>query len=116
MASKKPFTEEELENLKIRFKFNDSILQILNTKHKKPLTYRKTYKEILKLEKPSLSNEIIQSFYSDPNYFFGNHTTLLNETSYFDEYGNSIFTHYFFILHEIFIEKNKDNQNNKIKI
>ena len=53
MAAKKPITKEELENLRLRFKFNDSILEILNKKYKKPLTYRKTYKKIKKLEKPS---------------------------------------------------------------
>ena len=46
MAAKKPITKEELENLRLRFKFNDSILEILNKKYKKPLTYRKTYKKI----------------------------------------------------------------------
>ena len=116
MAAKKPITKEELENLRLRFKFNDSILEILNKKYKKPLTYRKTYKKIKKLEKPSISNEIIQSFYSDPKYFFGNQITLLNKTSYFDECGNSIFAHYFFVLYEIFIGKNNANPNNEIYI
>ena len=114
MAAKKPFTKEELENLKLRFKFNDAILHILNKKYKKPLTYKKTYKKISKLKKPPISNETIQSFYTDPKYFFGNHITLLNKTSYFDECGNSIFAHYFFVLHDIFIGKNNSNPNNEI--
>ena len=109
------FSAEELENLKLRFKFNDSILQILNKKYKNPLTYRKTYKKISKFRLPPISNETILLFYNEPKKFFENHITLLNNTSYYDELGTSIFAHYFYILYTIFIEQNnKSNLNNEI--
>ena len=108
--------QEDIEKLKLRFKFNDSILQLLNKKYKKELDFKKTFRKISKLLKPSISNETIELFYSDPKNFFENSLTLLNNTSYFDELGNSIFTHYFYILYEIFIEEKNNKRNSNYEI
>ena len=85
-----PLNKEDIEKLKLRFKFNDSILQLLNKKYKKELNFKKTFRKISKLLKPSISNETIELFYSDPKNFFENNLTLLNNTSYFDESGKII--------------------------
>ena len=53
-------------------------------------------------------------FYNEPKKFFENHKTLLNNTSYYDELGNSIFAHYFNVLYNIFI--NKDYSYSEIYI
>ena len=55
----------------------------------------KIYKIIARLRKKPISVETIQLFYDEPKAFFENHSTLLNNTSYFDESGNSIFDHFF---------------------
>ena len=107
-----PLYKKDIEYLKQRFSSNAPILKILGNEYKKDFTFIKTYKKISKLLKPSISNETIQLFYSEPKNFFENHIKLLNNTSYFDELGNSILVHYFNILYNIFIQKNNLNDKN----
>ena len=105
--------DEIIEYLKTLFKFNDSILQILNKKYKKKQYLKKVFIKLSKFYKPSISNDTILLFYSDPKIFFENNATLLNDTSYFDELGTSIFEHYFYVLYTKFIEENNNRLNSR---
>ena len=105
----KPLALETIEILRIRYRFNEEIQKFLNKINKKPLTKRKIYKKIKKLKKQPIPNDAIQLFYNEPKNFFENHKTLLENTSYYDENDNSIFVHYFYILHNIFKKNNFSN-------
>ena len=65
-----------------------------------------------KFIKQPISNDIINLFYESPNEFFASFEQSLEKTSFFDEGGNSIFAHYFYVLHDLF--KNKSNVNENI--
>ena len=105
----KPLALETIEILRIRYRFNEEIQKFLNKINKKPLTKRKIYKKIKKLKKQPIPNDAIKFFYNEPKKFFENHKILLENTSYYDESDNSIFVHYFYILHNIFKKNNFSN-------
>ena len=87
-------------------KFNDQIKQKLKNLFKRKKGILEIHRIIYKLKKEPISDNIIQLFYEDPKTFFENHETLLNNTSFFDESGNSIFAHYFHILYMKFTNNN----------
>ena len=106
-------TAKEKVILLLTNKFNIEIKQKLKNLFKRRIGIVKIYKIIARLRKKPISVETIQLFYDEPKAFFENHSTLLNNTSYFDESGNSIFDHYFNVLYMQFTNKN-NYLNNKI--
>ena len=76
----------------------------------------KLYKTIYKTINSSLKDipeNTIKLFYNDPRSFFAEHKALLENTSYYDSCGNSIFAHYFEILY-ISSKKGKNNYKTEI--
>ena len=67
---------------------------------RKQIKLSEFYKILSKTRKKPIPDSIISLFYNDPQKFFLQHKELLNNTSYFDSCGNSIFMHYFYILYE----------------
>ena len=99
------FTAKEKVILKLRYQPFDDLRQKIN----KLLKSRTKLSKIYKIIKTSLNNipqDVIVLFYNEPNQFFLEHLYLLKNTSYYDERGNSIFAHYFYILYSISTNKN----------
>ena len=64
-----------------------------------------------------ISYSTINLFYEDPISFFKKEKELLSKTTFYDFCGNSIFSHYFYVLYEKWNKNNKkifDEKNNDI--
>ena len=110
-------TNENLSTIPNCYKYNIQILNIINSykikkienKPKQKKEIRKILSKIKKYALPPFSNDIIQLFYENPKDFFSSYEKLIEHTSFYDDCGNSIFVHYFYVL--------SDSYNNKsIKI
>ena len=114
-------TAKERVILLLTNKFNTEIKRTLKNLfkskiHQVPLYLNfhetlKIYKTITKSRKKPIPVETIQLFYDEPEAFFKNHSTLLYNTSYYGESGNSIFEHYFHALYMQFTNKNSYLKN-----
>ena len=109
---------ERLSKLQSCFKFDVEILnklknfEIKNFKDKKERKkLRKILFKIKKLFKPCISNDTILLFYQNPNEFFNSYEQILEKTSFYDDSGNSIFIHYFYVLYDLY-KKNEINSDN----
>ena len=60
----------------------------------------KKYRIKSRFNKRPITNIIINIFYDNPQLFFTKYRKTLKNSTYFDICGNSIFIHYFYILHE----------------
>ena len=106
-------TNEYLSTIHNFFKFNDQVLKIINTCKIKQLENKpKQKKEIIKIFSkikkhlhPPISNDTIQLFYENPKEFFSSYEKLLENTSFYDDGGNSIFIHYFYVIHDLYYDK-----------
>ena len=111
---------EKLVALHSYFKFNEQIIneikncKIESFKEKKKIT--SLCKKIKKLRAPPIPNDTIKLFYDNPNDFFASYEQLLEKTSFFDDSENSIFAHYFYILHEKYKKNNLGNNDNIYEI
>ena len=115
-------TNEKIPKLKNCFKFNEPILNILENyknipeyKPHKCITYRKFSNFLFKLkkyEKPPISNDLINLFYENPNEFFASYEQSLDNTSFYDDSGISIFAHYFHILYDSYQKNGGQNNDN----
>ena len=94
-------------------KFDDKAKNVLELSEKE-LSLTQLYKIIYKSKNKPIKDSIIELFYDNPENFFTNHKTLLEKTSFFDSYGNSIFQHYFYILSENYKLNNEKKYPNKI--
>ena len=94
-------------------KFDDKAKNVLELSEKE-LSLTQLYKIIYKSKNRPIKDSIIELFYDNPENFFTNHKTLLEKTSFFDSYGNSIFQHYFYILSENYKLNNEKKYPNKI--
>ena len=94
-------------------KFDDKAKNALELSEKE-LSLIQFYKIIYKSRNKPIKDSIIELFYDNPENFFTNHKTLLEKTSFFDSYGNSIFQHYFYILLENYKLNNEKKYPNKI--
>ena len=110
-------TNENLSTIPNCYKYNIQILNIINSykikkienKPKQKKEIRKILSKIKKYALPPISNDIVQLFYENPKDFFSSYEKLIEHTSFYDDCGNSIFVHYFYVL--------SDSYNNKsIKI
>ena len=109
-------TNENLSAIHNFFKFNDQVLNIINTCKIKQLENKpKRKKEIIKIFSkikkycyPPISNDTIQLFYENPQEFFSSYEKLLENTSFYDDGGNSIFIHYFYVIHELYNDKSAE--------
>ena len=109
---------ERLIKLQSCYKYDEEILNKLKNfeiKNLKDIKQRKKLRKILfkirKLFKPCISNDTIISFYENPEEFFNSYEELIEKTSFYDELGNSIFIHYFYILYDLY-KKNEINSDN----
>ena len=91
--------------LKLRFKFYVEIKQKLKRLLKKNIGLNRIY-TIINTSLKNIPPNAIELFYNVPSHFFDIHTSLLNDTSYYDDSGISIFAHYFNVLH--LISKNEN--------
>ena len=57
-------------------------------------------------KKKPISNTIIKTFYEQPEKFFENYHAILENTTFFDYTGNSIFSHLFYILYVDYKRRN----------
>ena len=111
---------EKLVALHSYFKFNELIIneikncKIESFKEKKKIT--SLCKKIKKLRAPPIPNDTIKLFYDNPNDFFASYEQLLEKTSFFDDSENSIFAHYFYILHDLYKKNNLGNNDNIYEI
>ena len=65
-------------------------------------------------KKKPIPDSVIKMFYEQPEQFFKQEHKLLENTTFFDFNGNSIFSHYFYILYESYKRRNNiepANQN-----
>ena len=63
------------------------------------------------IKKKNIPVSVINLFYTEPTNFFNNHKELLENTSFYDICGISIFSHYFYVLYEDYKEnKNKEEK------
>ena len=92
-------------------KFEEKTKKALILNGKKSITLSEFYKIYRKTRVKPINDSIILLFYNDPQTFFKQHKYLLENSSYFDSCGNSIFIHYFNILYE----QHKKYQNQTIK-
>ena len=109
---------ERLSKLQSCFKFDEEILnklkncEIKNFKDKKERKkLRRVLFKIKKLFKPCISNDTILLFYQNPNEFFNSYEQILEKTSFYDDSGNSIFIHYFYVLYDLY-KTNEINSDN----
>ena len=91
-------TPERMEKIKLKQKKEVSKIKKLCLEKKKFI-------------KPPIPNDIINLFYESPNEFFASFEQSLENTSFFDEGGISIFAHYFYVLHDLFRNKSDINEN-----
>ena len=88
--------EGYIENI---FKFEHRARDYLLSEYRSLKNPRKIISKINNIRKP-IQNETIKLFYENPDKFFNEHYNLLYNTSFMDISGNSMFSHYFFILLE----------------
>ena len=115
-------TNETIPKLKNCYKYNEPVLNLIQNyknipkdKPHKPIEYRKYcsfLKKLKRYEIPPISNETINLFYENPKEFFSKYEQLLDNTSFYDDSGYSIFAHYFHALNDLFNKNNGENKDN----
>ena len=119
-------TNETLPLIYNCFKFNSQVLNMIKTSkikkievfpyynnyYKKMKEFRGEIKKIKKFFKPPISQDIIKLFYENPNEFFNSYEQLIENTSFYDDGGNSIFAHYFYVLHDLYKYKKSKIKDN----
>ena len=103
-------TNENLPFIHNCFKFNDQVLNIIQTskinklenKPKQMKKIRKILANITKNLKPPIPHDIIRLFYENPKDFFASYEGSIENTSFYDDGGNSIFIHYFYVLYDLY--------------
>ena len=99
----KLYSEEHLEKyLKFEDNLRDFISKIASFKNNIKLKQIVSFRKL----KPIPTN-VIDLFYNKPSQFFSQYNRLLNNTTFIDYSGISIFAHYFYILYEKFKNSNK---------
>ena len=99
--------EGYIENI---FKFEHRARDYLLSEYRSLKNPRKIISKINNIRKP-IQNRTIKLFFENPDNFFNEHYNLLFNTSFMDISGNSIFSHYFFILLENYKIKNNQKAN-----
>ena len=93
------FNEEFLEKY---LKFDDNVGAFVAKSGGKVIWH-----EIKKFRnRKPIPSSVITEFYDQPNKFFSEYQRLLENTTYIDNMGNTIFSHYFYILYEKSQKKN----------
>lgn len=89
-------------------KFDDNFQSFINQNSKAGWKEKLRNLKVFRQKKP-IPNPVISLFYDKPAQFFGDYNNLLENTTYFDETGNSIFSHYFYIFYEKYKGKSPTN-------
>ena len=92
------------------FKFDESAKNEIIKFNKEGQKKEELFKKFKSLRKKDIPDQTIIIFYENPGKFFNECQKLLENTSLLDMSGNSIFQHYFYVLHE-----NYNIKNNKAK-
>ena len=82
------------------FKFEPNVINEIKLQVKKGTNIVRLLKSIKKIKKKPINPKTILLFYEQPKQFFQEYNNLLENTSFYDNAGISIFTHYFYILYE----------------
>ena len=115
----KPYTSEFLEKY---LKFESDAKKEMNSLNKdnmKLKDYIQLFKKLKSIRnKKPISYSVIKTFYEQPEKFFGDeYHSILENSTFFDYTGNSIFCHLFYVLYVDYKRKNNIgvlNENEKI--
>ena len=116
-------TNETLPEIHICFKFNDrvcnmikackfkEIKQLKNGLYEGLRKKNKFIKKVIQLCHP-IPDDVIQLFYDSPEQFFASFERLLENTTFYEDGGNSIFVHYFYVLHDLYKNNSGEIEDN----
>ena len=116
-------TNETLPEIHICFKFNDrvcnmikackfkEIKQLKNGRYEGLRKKNKFIKKVIQLCHP-IPDDVIQLFYDSPEQFFASFERLLENTTFYEDGGNSIFVHYFYVLHDLYKNNSGEIEDN----
>jgi len=95
-------------------------IYFLNKKDKKDMKLKdfiQVFKKIKSIrEKNPIPFTVIKTFYEQPEKFFGDYHSIIENTTFFDNAGNSIFCHLFYVLYVDYKKRNNIgvlNENEK---
>ena len=94
----------ESEYLEKYLKYEDNVQSFLRGSPSNKINNWNQIKSFRKRQ--PIPNNVIKLFYNQPDQFFSKYPHLLENTTYIDDTGNSIFAHYFYILYEKYKGKN----------
>ena len=115
-----PYSSEFFEDY-LKFE-SDTMKEIyfFNNKDKKDMKLRdfiQVFKKIKSIrEKNPIPFTVIKTFYEQPEKFFGDYHSIIENTTFFDNAGNSIFCHLFYVLYVDYKKRNNIgvlNENEK---
>ena len=113
----KPYTSEFFEKyLKFENDANKEMKSLIKNDMKLK-DYIQVFKKLkLIRKKKSIPYSVIKTFYEQPEKFFGDYHKILENSTFFDSVGNSIFYHFFYVLYVDYKRRNNIgmlNENEK---
>ena len=102
----KPFTSEYFDKY-LKFE-SDANKAMHSLKDKMSLEeFKQVFNKLKSIRKKKpISYSIIKTFYEQPEKFFGDYHSILENTTFFDYTGNSIFSHLFYVLYVDYKRRN----------
>ena len=116
-------TNETLPKIHQCFKFNEKVSNMIKTCEFKEIKQinigyykgirkmNKFISKIMKLCHP-IPDDVIKLFYDNPDEFFASFERLLKNTTFYEDGGNSIFVHYFFVLYDLYQNNSGEIEDN----
>ena len=110
----KPYTSEYFEKY-LKFERDaKKEMYSLSKKDMKIKDYVQVFKKLKSIrEKKPIPFSIIKTFYEQPEKFFGEYHSYLENTTFFDTTGNSIFCHLFYVLYVEYKKRNNIGELNE---
>ena len=112
-----PYTSEFFEKY---LKFENDVKKEINSLYKDNMKLKEFIQVFKKLKsirkKKPISYSVIKTFYEQPEKFFGEYHSIIENSTFFDYAGNSIFSHLFYVLYVDYKRRNNIgmlNENEK---